>query len=303
LSEKHSSQSESDEAAFLNGLAHRVRSARAARGMTRRILSRDSGVSERYLAQLEAGKGNVSVLVLLRIAEAMAMPVDLLLRDDVEVSSERGEAEELLRQLDGNALREALTWLGSKASQGRPDRRARRIGLIGLRGGGKSALGKVLAEALELPFIELNRVIEAEYGGSLDDLFSLAGQPAYRRYENRCLERVLAENKEAVIATGGGIVANDEAFGALLDRTHTIWIQASPEEHMARVVAQGDLRPMVDNREAMRDLRQILTAREGAYGRADAQLDTSGRTLAQSAGKLVELAKRLLDKSLAVTET
>ena len=116
-------------------------------------------------------------LVLLRIAEAMAMPVDLLLRDDVEVSSERGEAEELLRQLDGNALREALTWLGSKAFQGRPDRRARRIGLIGLRGGGKSALGKVLAEALELPFIELNRVIEAEYGGSLDDLFSLAGQP------------------------------------------------------------------------------------------------------------------------------
>jgi len=303
LSEQTKSKADNGEAAFLSGLADRVRSARAARGMTRRILARDSGVSERYLAQLEAGKGNVSVLVLLRIADAMAMPVDLLLRDGDVVSSVRREAEEMLRHLDESALRQAASWLAAKASEGRPNRRARRIGLIGLRGGGKSALGEILAEKLRVPFVELNRVIEAEYGGNLDDLFSLAGQPAYRRYESRCLERVLSENMEAVIAAGGGIVANDQAFGSLLDRTHTVWIQASPEEHMARVVAQGDLRPMADNREAMRDLRQILAAREGEYGRAQAQLDTSGRTLAQSAGELVELAKGLLDKPLAAIET
>ena len=289
-----------DETEFLSGLAYRMRLARATRGMTRRILSRDSGVSERYLAQLEAGKGNVSVLVLLRIAGAMAMPVDLLLRDGDIVYSERSEAEEILRHLDENAFREASVWLSAKFSERRPDQRAHRIGLIGLRGAGKSALGKILAEKLDIPFIELNQLIEAEYGGSLDDLFSLAGQPAYRRYESRCLDRTLSENANAVIATGGGIVANDIAFAALLERTHTVWIQASPEEHMARVVSQGDLRPMADNREAMRDLRQILAAREREYGRAEAQLDTSGCRVAQSAWELVNLAKGLLNNSSAV---
>lgn len=289
-----------DEKEFLSGLAYRMRLARATRGMTRRILSRDSGVSERYLAQLEAGKGNVSVLVLLRIAGAMAMPVDLLLRDGDIVYSERSEAEEILRHLDENAFREASVWLSAKFSERRPDQRAHRIGLIGLRGAGKSALGKILAEKLDIPFIELNQLIEAEYGGSLDDLFSLAGQPAYRRYESRCLDRTLSENANAVIATGGGIVANDIAFAALLERTHTVWIQASPEEHMARVVSQGDLRPMADNREAMRDLRQILAAREREYGRAEAQLDTSGCRVAQSAWELVNLAKGLLNNSSAV---
>ena len=289
-----------DEKEFLSGLAYRMRLARATRGMTRRILSRDSGVSERYLAQLEAGKGNVSVLVLLRIAGAMAMPVDLLLRDGDIVYSERSEAEEILRHLDENAFREASVWLSAKFSERRPDQRAHRIGLIGLRGAGKSALGKILANKLDLPFIELNQLIEAEYGSSLDDLFSLAGQPAYRRYESRCLDRTLSENANAVIATGGGIVANDIAFAALLERTHTVWIQASPEEHMARVVSQGDLRPMADNREAMRDLRQILAAREREYGRAEAQLDTSGCRVAQSAWELVNLAKGLLNNSSAV---
>ena len=284
---------------FLSGLGQRVRSARAARGMTRKILAKDSGVSERYLAQLEAGRGNVSVLVLLRVADAMAMPIDLLLRDAaVDVPLQR-EAGELISRMGESDLREVVDWLREKALDGQIGGRAKRIGLIGLRGAGKSTLGRIMAERLGFPFVELNRIIEADYGGSLDDLFSLAGQPAYRRYETRCLARVLDEHDSVVIATGGGIVANDTAFEALLARTHTMWIQATPQEHMSRVVAQGDLRPMADNREAMRDLRQILSARESAYGRALATCDTSGQSIVESADNVFSLAQNVMKDELA----
>ena len=284
---------------FLNGLGQRVRSARAARGMTRKILARDSGVSERYLAQLEAGRGNVSVLVLLSIADAMVMPIDLLLRDaEVDMPLKR-EAVELIARMGEADLRGTIDWLREKAPGGQVGGRAKRIGLIGLRGAGKSTLGRIMAERLGFPFIELNRIIEADYGGSLDDLFSLAGQPAYRRYETRCLARVLDEHKSVVIATGGGIVTNHAAFEALLARTHTMWIQATPQEHMLRVVEQGDLRPMADNREAMRDLRQILSARESAYSRALATFDTSGQTIAESSDKVLRLARGVMKDELA----
>ena len=146
-------------------------------------------------------------------------------------------------------------------------------------------------------------MIEQDYGGSLDDLFSLAGQPAYRRYEARCLERVLDTRDRAVMATGGGVIANDRAFGALLARTHTIWIKTSPEEHMTRVVAQGDMRPMADNREAMRDLRHILSARETSYGRAVATLDTTDNVVEVSAAELTELARGILENQLDATKT
>ncbi len=288
-----------ESAEFLNGLGQRVRSARAARGMTRKILARDSGVSERYLAQLEAGRGNVSVLVLLSIADAMAMPIDLLLRDgEVDMPLKR-EAMGLIASMGETYLRGTIDWLREKAPGGPVAGRAKRIGLIGLRGAGKSTLGRITAERLGYTFIELNRVIEADYGGSLDDLFSLAGQPAYRRYESRCLARVLDEHESVVIATGGSIVTNDAAFEALLARTHTMWIQATPQEHMSRVVEQGDLRPMADNREAMRDLRQILLARESAYSRALATFDTSGQTIEESSDKILSLAQGLMKDELA----
>ena len=287
-----------ESAEFLNGLGQRVRSARAARGMTRKILARDSGVSERYLAQLEAGRGNVSVLVLLSIADAMAMPIDLLLRDgEVDMPLKR-EAMGLIASMGETYLRGTIDWLREKAPGGPVAGRAKRIGLIGLRGAGKSTLGRITAERLGYTFIELNRVIEADYGGSLDDLFSLAGQPAYRRYETRCLARVLDEHESVVIATGGGIVTNDAAFEALLARTHTMWIQAAPQEHMSRVVEQGDLRPMADNREAMRDLRQILSARESAYSRALATFDTSGQSIMESSDKVFGLAQSVMKDDL-----
>jgi XRE family aerobic/anaerobic benzoate catabolism transcriptional regulator len=267
--------------------------------MTRKILARDSGVSERYLAQLEAGRGNVSVLVLLSIADAMAMPIDLLLRDgEVDMPLKR-KAMELIARMGETDLRGTIDWLREKAPVGKVAGRAKRIALIGLRGAGKSTLGRFVAERLGFPFIELNRMIEADYGGSLDDLFSLAGQPAYRRYESRCLARVLDEHESVVIATGGGIVTNDAAFEALLALTHTMWIQATPQEHMSRVVEQGDLRPMADNREAMRDLRQILSARESAYSRALVAVDTSGQTIAESSDQVLSLARNVMKDVVA----
>ncbi|PPR62096.1 MAG: Shikimate kinase 2 [Alphaproteobacteria bacterium MarineAlpha4_Bin2] len=296
----HSNRNRNVDVPYLERLGARVRAARAARGMTRKILARDSGVSERYLAQLESGRGNVSVLILQRVADAMAMRADLLLVDDDLASGKRYEALDLLSRMSPFDVDEAIDFLRAKA--GYSDK-SMRIGLIGLRGAGKSTLGRILANKLGFPFIELNRLIEEDYGGSLDDLFSLAGQPAYRRYEARCLERVLDTNDRAVIATGGGIVANERAFGALIARSNTIWIKASPEEHMARVVAQGDMRPMADNREAMRDLRQILSAREELYDRAVAALDTTGEEVARSAHNLGVLARAILEKQLDAVET
>lgn len=294
---KQNSRDDDEGQAFLLALGQSVRSARAARGMTRKILARDSGVSERYLAQLEAGRGNVSVLLLLKVAAAMAMSIESLLGGSAGSSTIRREAEEWLHRIDEAMLPETVDILRQRAHITATKGRARRIALIGLRGAGKSTLGRAFADCEGIPFVELNRIIEAEYGGSLDDLFSLAGQPAYRRYEQRCLDRVLSEYDSVIIATGGGIVTNAAAFNALLGRTHTIWVQASPEEHMARVVAQGDLRPMADNREAMADLQQILSARETSYGQAQAQLNTSGRTIEQSVADLVSLADELLQNS------
>lgn len=288
--------------AFLADLGQRVRSARAKRGMSRKILARDSGVSERYLAQLESGRGNVSVLVLREIAMAMAMPVGVLLSEGGSAGTTRAELVRLLDALGDGEIEGLVAELRRRAGTAGAavaDGRGRRIGLVGLRGGGKSTLGKALAEHLKVPFIELNRIVEAEFGGTLDELFSHGGQPAYRRYERRCLERVLSAYDAAVIATGGGIVANDGAYAALIERTHTIWIQTSPEEHMERVIAQGDMRPMADNREAMRDLRQILSAREPAYGRAESRLDTSRRSVAESTRALVALARALIAGRLA----
>src|SRR5258707_2732722 len=167
--------------------------------------------------------------------------------------------------------------------------RARRIALVGLRGAGKSTLGKLLAEKLGVPFIELNRMVEQEYGASMPMLIEMSGVATFKRHERACLERVISENERVVIATAGGIVSNPETYGLLLRRTHTVWVSAEPEEHMSRVMKQGDFRPMARNREAMADLHAILEARRGDYARAEAALDTSGATVPQSLAKLQKI--------------
>lgn len=265
LAEKPRNGAAQADHAFLAELGERVRQMRARRGMTRKLLARDSGVSERYLAQLESGAGNISVLLLRRVAAAMGLPLAVLIDEAAERPVETGGAA-----------------------------RGRRIALIGLRGAGKTTLGRRLAARLGVPFVEMAAAIAEESGTSLSEIFSLYGQAAYRRYERRALERVLAAHERAVIATGGSLVSEAGTFELLLRSCHTIWVQASPGEHMSRVMAQGDLRPMQASREAMADLKRILETRQALYAKAAAAVDTSGRTVEASFQALVAAAERLL---------
>jgi len=269
------------DAAFLQKLGERVREARARRGMTRRILARDSGVSERYLAQLETGQGNVSVLLLRQIGAALGIPLNDLLRDDDNLPVELVLIQQFLQRLPKQRLAriraQLLRDFGSP-----PADRGKRIALIGLRGAGKSTLGSALARKLDAPFVELDQEIERDAGISLSEIFLLYGQQGYRRYERRCLERVIESHERCVIATGGSIVSEPATYDFLLSTCYTVWLKAAPEEHMSRVVAQGDTRPMAGNAQAMEDLRRILDGRGMLYGQADATVDTAGQTVEQS---------------------
>jgi XRE family aerobic/anaerobic benzoate catabolism transcriptional regulator len=226
---------------FLARLGRRVREAREQRGLARKVLSRAARISERYLASLEAGEGNASIILLRRVSGALGLRLSELL------------------ELEG-----AL-----------PEPRLKRIALVGLRGAGKTTLGSALAKYLRRPFVELDRDIEKEAGLSLTEIFALYGPSGYRRMERRCLERILESPQDIVLAVGGGIVSEPDTYHLLLAHCYSIWIKAAPEEHMARVVAQGDLRPMAGRAEALEDLKRILAARDGAYGQADAVLDTT----------------------------
>jgi XRE family aerobic/anaerobic benzoate catabolism transcriptional regulator len=276
--------------AFAAEVGRLVRLARARRGMTRRQLAQGSGASERYLAQIEAGQGNPSVIILKAIAEALDIPIVALLpRTD---GADLNRIIDLIVRLPQTDLHTIADMIESRATRGAAPDRARRIALVGLRGAGKSTLGRMLASHLSIPFIELNRVVEQDYGARIPDLIEMAGIATFRRYERTCLERVIAQHESAVIATAGGIVSSPETYALLLRRTNTIWIKARPEEHMARVMEQGDFRPMAQNREAMADLVAILEARRADYARAGAVLDTADDTVESSFSKLVDIATR-----------
>src|SRR5690348_10666426 len=277
------------EAAYLRALGERVREARARRGMTRKILARDSGVSERYLAQLEAGQGNISIALLRQVAEAMSVPLSELVREGAERPIELTLLMQRLERLPPEQLAEAARHLTKQFGLDRGAHRQDRIALIGLRGAGKSTLGKLLAEALDRPFLEMADEIQSVAGMSLDQIFDLSGQAGYRRYEKRALERVIERHERFVLTTGGSIVSEAATYELLLSSCLTVWIKAAPEEHMARVVAQGDMRPMAGNAEAMEDLRQILSSREALYAKADAQVDTSASTVEKSLEALWQL--------------
>lgn len=268
-----------------------VRRGRARRGITRRQLASDSGISERYLAQIESGQGNPSVIVLKAIALAMDMPITELL----PINGKRHEAlsriSELLGRLPTAELPSIARLIETRIQQSAASERGQRIALVGLRGAGKTTLGQMLAKKLGWPFVELNRVVEQEYGASISMLIEISGVTTFRRYEQASLEKVIAEHDKVVIATAGGIVANPETYALLLRRTHTVWVQAQPQEHMGRVMAQGDFRPMAENRAAMNDLVAILDARKADYAQAEAQLDTSGEKIEQSLSKLLKVVQ------------
>jgi XRE family transcriptional regulator, aerobic/anaerobic benzoate catabolism transcriptional regulator len=267
---------------YLKAIGDRVREARARRGMTRKILARDSGVSERYLAQLEAGRGNISILLLRQIGRALDIPLETLVLDGPVPSVELAHTTEFLRRLRPDEIHRAHELLLQKFGGVDQDARRSRIALIGLRGAGKSTLGALLAERLGVPFIELDRLIEQESGVALSIIFDLYGQSGFRRLERRCLEQVLERHPRFVIATGGSLVSEDSTFERLLSACYTVWLRAAPEDHMQRVIAQGDMRPMAENREAMSDLRRILAGRESLYSKADVAVQTSGHTTNES---------------------
>ena len=264
--------------AFLEGLGERARAARARRGMSRRVLSRASGVSERYLAQLEAGKGNISIGLLRRVAEAMSVRLPDLVREGGERPVDLTLLIRKLERLQPDELAQANSVLTEALGLGRSGHRMDRIALTGLRGAGKSTLGAALAQRQGVPFVEMAREIERTAGMPVDQIFDLSGQAAYRRYERRALEDVLAAHPECVIATGGSIVSEPETYELLLQECFTVWLQAAPEDHMRRVREQGDTRPMDNSGEAMADLKRILNTRNALYARADAALDTSSRS-------------------------
>ena len=265
---------------FLANLGERVREIREQRGVARKLLAQSSGVSERYLAALEGGEGNASVILLRRVAGALGVPLVELL-DVGESGTERRQLRRFVESLPPNRAEEALRRLIEEFGQDAAVRR-KRITLIGLRGAGKSTLGHALAKELRRPFIELDREIEREAGMPLSEVFLLYGQPGFRRIERRCLERIVASQEDIVLTVGGGIVSEPETYKLLLLNCFTVWIKATPEEHMSRVIEQGDMRPMTGHAEAMDDLRSILSAREALYAKADTVVDTSTTTVEKS---------------------
>lgn len=270
---------------FLLSLGSRVRELRNRRGMTRKMVSREADVSERHLAQLEAGEGNVSVVLLKRIATALSVSLVELFAPEAEEPVEKRLIQRFLERLPSHRLEDVVFRLMRDFGHEEKVRRAR-IALVGLRGAGKSTLGAKLAAEMKARFVELDSEIEKDTGMPLGEIFSLYGQSGYRAIERRTLERVLKELERAVLSVGGGVVSEKETYDFLLSNCYTVWIKAQPEEHMSRVMAQGDFRVMAGSDQAMEDLRRILEAREPLYRKADLWLDTSGSSVEESFAKL-----------------
>ena len=272
------------ETGFLEQLGQRVRTMRALHGMSRKVLAKVSGISERYIAQLESGKGNVSIVLLRRVSNAMGAHLEDLI-PATEPSPDWPVIRDLVRKATPNQIAQAKDVL---SGHGTAQRRISFAGiaLIGLRGAGKSTLGKMLAKKIGWSFVELNKEIEAQNGLSVAEIIALYGQEGFRRMEQAALGQLLARKELMVLATGGGIVSEPLTFDLILSSFYTIWLKAEPEEHMARVRRQGDLRPMADDRSAMTELRTILRSREPLYARASAVVDTAGLSVDAAAARL-----------------
>lgn len=279
------------DASYLQRVGDRVRGARDALGMTRKTLSEVSGVSERYLADLESGAGNASLIVLRRIAEALQMEMDDMLASRPDRSPEFNAILAQLAHLSPSELAAARHLL-QRGLAGSLGSRSGRIALIGLRGAGKTTIGRATAEALDIPFVELDREIERAAGMELSEIFGLQGKTGFRQHELRCLQSVIDQQERAVIATGGGLVTEPATYDLLLSQCFVVWLKAAPESHMDRVMAQGDLRPMANHPQAMDDLRAILDSRQSLYARAHAVIDTTATTHDEAVTAVLQLAGR-----------
>ena len=279
---------------LIDRLATRVAEVRKKRGLPRRVLSEMSGVSPRYLAQLEAGEGNISVLLLQRVAEALDVRIEALLAEEIPLDHDVRRMAVLFRQAPLEVQHQVRRLL---APQNPAMMRAGRICLIGLRGAGKSTLGRMAGEALGIPFVELNRDIEEHTDMPLAEVMAFYGDTGYRQLEAEALERISVKYDRVILAVAGGIVAEEKTYSNLLERFHTVWIRTSAAEHMQRVRAQGDHRPMQGNPAAMAHLRELLNARTPLYSRAEAQVNTANKTVQSSLNNLLAVIanKRFLD--------
>lgn len=273
---------------FLRAFGERLRGERARRGMSRKLLAEHAGISERYITQVESGKGNVSILILRQIATALGVPLNRLLEAEPS-GPEMTLLRQFLSRLSPEQLRDAYTLLTRRYAPDPSISRQQRIALIGLRGAGKTTLGARLARALNVPFLELDREIERLSGTTIAAIIELYGQQAYRRYEFQALQELIETHPHFVVATGGGIVSEAATYELLLRHCLTVWLRATPEDHMARVIAQGDRRPMAGSAQAMDDLRRILDERTPLYSRADLTVNTSGIDEETSAEELMSL--------------
>lgn len=282
---------------FLIALGERARNLRARRGMTRKAVALAAGVSERHMANLEYGEGNASILVLHQVAQALQCSLAELVGDLTTATPEWLMLRELLQGQDDAALQRvrqaAAQALGVNVNRASA---SPRIALVGLRGAGKSTLGRMLGEELGLPFVELGREIERVAGCSVGEIQALYGMSAYRRYERRALDEMIAAHPEMILATPGGIVSDTATFNQLLSHCTTIWLKAAPEDHMRRVQAQGDLRPMAASKEAMDDLKGILAGRAAFYSKAQFSLNTSGIALEQAFVQLRQIVRDALQR-------
>jgi XRE family aerobic/anaerobic benzoate catabolism transcriptional regulator len=281
------------ESGFLEQLGQRVRTMRALRGMSRKVLAKVSGISERYIAQLEAGRGNVSIVLLRRVSQAMGAHLEDLI-PTAEPSPDWAVIRDLLRKASTSQIAQAKDILTGQGASTQHHASFAGIALIGLRGAGKSTLGKMLAKKIGWNFVELNKEIEAQNGLSVAEIIALYGQEGFRRLEQAALTQLLARKELTVLATGGGIVSEPLTFDLVLSSFYTIWLKAEPEEHMARVRGQGDLRPMADDRSAMAELRNILASREPLYARASAVIDTAGLSADAAAARLIDAVAPVL---------
>src|SRR3954469_3082435 len=286
------SENPNSETGFLEQLGQRVRTMRALRGMSRKVLAKVSGISERYIAQLESGKGNVSIVLLRRVSNAIGAHLEDIIPAS-EPSPDWAVIRDLLRKATPTQIAQAKDVLAGQGVAAQPPTFAG-IALIGLRGAGESTLGKMLAKKIGWDFVELNKEIEAQNGLSVAEIIALYGQEGFRRMEQTALGQLLARKEPMVLATGGGIVSEPLTFDLILSSFYTIWLKAEPEEHMARVRRQGDLRPMADDRSAMAELRNILVSREPLYARASAVVDTAGLSVDAAAARLIDAVAPVL---------
>jgi XRE family aerobic/anaerobic benzoate catabolism transcriptional regulator len=286
------------EADFLVLLGARVRHLRAMRGMSRKVLSAASGVSERYIAQLESGQGNVSIILLRRVALATGARLEDLI-PGADASPDWPVIRDLMRGASAETIAQVKRLLSENGAAN--TRAGERVALIGLRGAGKSTLGRLIAERIGWQFVELNKEIERDNDMSVPEIFAMYGQEGYRRFEQAAVRKLIARDGPILLATGGGIVAEPVTFDLILSSFYTIWLKAEPEEHMRRVREQGDLRPMGGDASAMQELRAILTNREPFYARARATVDTAGLSIDEAAERLqAAIASKLKNDNAAL---